>query len=78
MHWTAGVLWYCWVVVLCAQPDGSFPIAHTCFFSIDLPAYSTDEIMRKKLTYAMTHTVSIDADASAAASEWGQMNSGLG
>jgi E3 ubiquitin-protein ligase HERC2 len=38
------------------------PIAHTCFFSIDLPAYTSREVMKEKLMYAITHCQSIDAD----------------
>ena len=32
-------------------PDGenSLPISHTCFFQLELPAYSTVERMREKL-----------------------------
>jgi hypothetical protein len=35
------------------------PVAHTCFFSIELPRYQTEEIMRDKLvkgTNAIAHT----------------------
>jgi hypothetical protein len=31
------------------------PVAHTCFFQLDLPAYTTKEAMRTKLVYAITH-----------------------
>ena len=34
-------------------PDGQLPEAHTCFFSIDLPAYSTEQIMRDRLLTAI-------------------------
>ena len=44
------------------NPDDYFPVAHTCFFSIDWPNYSTDEVARRRLLYAITHCQSIDAD----------------
>jgi len=31
------------------HPDISLPVAHTCGFSIDLPTYSSYEILYKKL-----------------------------
>jgi hypothetical protein len=36
--------------------------SHTCFFTIDLPAYSTFEIMYERLNYAIMYCSSIDAD----------------
>lgn len=36
--------------------------SHTCVFSIDLPEYSTKEIMYDKLIYAITNCSSIDGD----------------
>ena len=36
--------------------------SHTCFFTIDLPAYSTSDIMYERLNYAITYCSSIDAD----------------
>lgn len=45
-----------------AAPDQSFPLAHTCFFSIQLPPYSSDDILRHKLLYAMYNCGSMDAD----------------
>ena len=44
------------------NPDSFLPTAHTCFFSIDLPRYSSYEIMRDKLRYAFTHCTAIDTD----------------
>ena len=29
--------------------DSTLPLSHTCFFQIELPAYTTDEAMRKNL-----------------------------
>lgn len=36
-----------------AAPLGSLPVAHTCFFQLDLPPYGTDELLREKLLYAI-------------------------
>ena len=36
--------------------------SHTCVFSIDLPEYSTKEIMYERLNYAITNCSSIDGD----------------
>jgi hypothetical protein len=38
------------------------PVAHTCFFSLDLPPYSTAETMRKRLEYAIYNCTAIDGD----------------
>ena len=42
--------------------DDYLPVSHTCFFQLDLPAYSTKEIMKDKLLYAITHCQAIDLD----------------
>jgi hypothetical protein len=36
--------------------------SHTCYFILDLPAYSTAEIMYERLNYAITSCPSIDGD----------------
>ncbi|TYZ61267.1 hypothetical protein PybrP1_009568 [[Pythium] brassicae (nom. inval.)] len=54
------------------RADVYLPIAHTCFFSIDLPVYSSREVMRDKLLYAITHCQSIDADNTTVAQRAGQ------
>ncbi|KAG1690342.1 hypothetical protein DVH05_028222 [Phytophthora capsici] len=54
------------------RADMYLPIAHTCFFSIDLPAYSSREVMHDKLVYAITHCQSIDADNTTVAQRAGQ------
>jgi hypothetical protein len=43
-------------------PDSYLPQAHTCFFSLALPNYSTPEIMREKLLYAINNSPNMDAD----------------
>ena len=45
-----------------SPPDNYLPVAHTCFFSLELPRYSTIEVMREKLRYAITHCLAIDGD----------------
>lgn len=54
------------------RADVYLPIAHTCFFSIDLPMYSSREVMKDKLLYAITHCQSIDADNTTVAQRAGQ------
>ena len=46
-----------------------YPVAHTCFFSLDLPPYSSDRVMRDRLLFAVTNCKSIDADDTSAARE---------
>ena len=52
-----------------AEPDKYLPKAHTCFFSLNLPRYSCDEIMRERLLYAIWNCVEMDADFKLADSE---------
>lgn len=54
------------------RADMYLPIAHTCFFSIDLPVYSSHNVMKEKLLYAITHCQSIDADNTTVAQRAGQ------
>jgi E3 ubiquitin-protein ligase HERC2 len=39
-----------------------FPVAHTCFFQIELPRYTNKEILRRKLMYAIHNCKNIDGD----------------
>merc|ERR1712054_216741 len=45
-----------------ASPDGYMPHAQTCFFSLSLPKYTTKEILREKLLYAIYNSPNMDAD----------------
>lgn len=45
-----------------ANQDGMLPKADTCFFNVELPAYSTEDIMREKLLLAITMCTSMDGD----------------
>ncbi|CAF3581442.1 unnamed protein product [Rotaria sp. Silwood1] len=44
------------------ETDQMLPRAHTCFFTLDLPEYSTTDIMYERLNYAITNCSSIDGD----------------
>ena len=44
------------------NPDQYLPHAQTCFFSLSLPAYSTKEILRQKLLFAIENSPNMDAD----------------
>jgi len=54
------------VQLLAGTDDGRLPVSHTCFFTLDLPTYSSIEICRAKLQYCITHCLAIDADGAAA------------
>jgi hypothetical protein len=43
----------------------SLPISHTCFFRVDFPDYSTIEIFKQRLLYAIQYCGDIDADRGA-------------
>jgi hypothetical protein len=58
-------------------PDNYLPVAHTCFFSLELPRYSTLDIMKDKLRYAIFNCQAIDGDETSsgntlAAMGWGE------
>lgn len=54
------------------DPDNWLPVSHTCFFSIELPAYSSYDVMREKLLYAITSCITIDGDYQVQRSSWGE------
>jgi hypothetical protein len=37
----------------------SLPVAHTCFFSVDLPDYDTYDLLKSKITYAFNNALII-------------------
>ena len=45
------------------KSDDQLPEAHTCFFQLDLPAYSKDKACKEKLLYAIRACGEIDGDA---------------
>jgi hypothetical protein len=44
------------------NPDEFLPHAQTCFFSLSLPRYSSEDILRTKLLYAIHNSPNMDAD----------------
>lgn len=56
------------------NPDRYLPLSHTCFFSIELPQYSSKKVMKEKLLYAITHCKAIDIDVTNSANESRNMN----
>jgi len=47
-----------------STPDKALPKAATCYFKLQLPLYSTKEILRKQLRFAINHATVIDTDGS--------------
>jgi len=54
------------IQLLAGTDDSRLPCSHTCFFTLDLPMYSTVEVCHAKLLYCITHCLAIDADGAAA------------
>ena len=52
-----------------ARPDAHYPVAHTCFFSLELPAYTSLATAHEKILYAITHCQNIDIDTTTSARE---------
>ena len=48
-----------------ADPDGHFPVSHTCFFSMEWPRYTSVEVAKEKLLYAIVNCTDMDMDATA-------------
>ncbi|GLE04956.1 hypothetical protein PINS_up013937 [Pythium insidiosum] len=44
------------------EPDKYLPHAQTCFFALRLPSYSSKEVLREKLLYAIQNSPNMDAD----------------
>ena len=42
------------------SPDEHLPVAHTCFFQIDLPRYSSKAACKRKLLYAIYECADMD------------------
>ncbi|KAG7396086.1 hypothetical protein PHYBOEH_002788 [Phytophthora boehmeriae] len=42
--------------------DSQMPKSHTCFFALQLPRYSTDDICRDRVLYAVRNCVEMDGD----------------
>ena len=52
------------------NPDMALPTSHTCFFSIALPRYSSYEVLKNKMKYAITHCQAIDTDTAPVGEVW--------
>jgi len=52
-----------------SSPDTTFPLAHTCFFSLELPVYTSAAVCFEKLLYAITNCQAIDIDTTQSARE---------
>eukprot|EP01012_Entosiphon_sulcatum_P010360 TRINITY_DN16038_c0_g1_i1.p1 TRINITY_DN16038_c0_g1~~TRINITY_DN16038_c0_g1_i1.p1 ORF type:complete len:4478 (+),score=532.68 TRINITY_DN16038_c0_g1_i1:861-14294(+) len=57
------------------NPDAYLPVAHTCFYQLDVPAYSTADVLRRKLVYAIYNCQSISDKA---ATDWESDEEGAG
>ena len=44
-----------------SNPNSHLPTAQTCFFSLSLPEYTSEEACRAKLVYAINNCVSMEA-----------------
>ena len=53
------------IELLHGRGDEALPEAHTCFFTIDLPQYSSTQVMREKILYAIHNCSAIDKDFTA-------------
>ncbi|RLN02302.1 hypothetical protein BBJ28_00003986 [Nothophytophthora sp. Chile5] len=47
--------------------DDYMPVAHTCFFSVEMPAYTSEAVLREKLLYAIYNCQEIDGDGDSVA-----------
>lgn len=47
--------------------ENYLPVAHTCFFALELPRYPTLELLKAKLRYAIHHCQAMDVDGDAVA-----------
>lgn len=45
-----------------SPPNAALPMTHTCFFTIDLPEYTSLDHMSAKVRYAMENCTAIDTD----------------
>ena len=52
-----------------SNPDAAYPVAHTCFFSLELPAYTSVAILQERLLYAIQNCQAIDIDTTTNARE---------
>ena len=48
-----------------AHGDAHLPSSHTCFNALDIPRYSSQQVLEEKLRYAIAHCKAIDTDFAA-------------
>jgi hypothetical protein len=58
---------HCMQPLRSASPDHTLPVAHTCVFQLNLPAYSSEEVLRRQLTTASALCVGYELDDTGAA-----------
>lgn len=58
--------------------DAYLPVAHTCFFSLELPPYSNRQVLESRLRYAIHNCQAIDADDTSAGRDAAGMGWGGG
>lgn len=44
------------------RPNENYPMSHTCFFTLDLPNYSSENTLHDRLLYAIHNCEDIDTD----------------
>jgi other hect domain ubiquitin protein ligase E3 len=54
-----------------ANADAVLPRSDTCFFNLELPNYSSQDVMMQKLLYAITSDSSMNGDAGSSDSQAG-------
>lgn len=54
-----------WVNLDTSKGDAHCPTSHTCTLTIDLPAYSSKEVLQERLLYAIHNCREIDTDFAA-------------
>jgi len=52
-----------------SSDQNAYPISHTCFFELEIPEYTSKEIMKEKILYAFTQCTTIDGDGNAGSAE---------
>ena len=64
-----------------SAPDKYLPVAHTCFFMLELPLYSSAAVLRERLLYAIEQGSSIvddDSPQQANRAQWAAVDAGAG
>jgi other hect domain ubiquitin protein ligase E3 len=51
------------IIPIGQSPDERFPRADTCFFNLELPAYTSLDVLRRQLTRGINLSSDMDGDA---------------